>query len=121
MEYPSFLAELPGHSRRRLGSVKTSRMTLPLRAIQAGKVPQQRCVQGVLEGEAYHRTTDQRLELGDYHGRDLRLVIRHLVGVALAHILAVFMTACLPGLKKKRGGKNGALSKLDMRFLRHQA
>ncbi len=49
--------------------------------------------------EEYHRSAKQDLGLKDYQGRKLRGVIAHLMSVALAHILVVFMKACLRRLK----------------------
>jgi len=55
--------------------------------------------------QEYHGTTEQDLCLGNYHRRKLRGVTAHLVTVALAHILAVFMRACLPALKNTGTGE----------------
>jgi hypothetical protein len=55
--------------------------------------------------EEYHRSAKQDLGLGDYQGRKLRGIIAHLVSVALAHILVVFMRACLPRLKGASTGQ----------------
>ncbi len=55
--------------------------------------------------EEHHRTSSQNLGLGNHHGHKLRGVIAHLVTVALAQILAVFMRACLPALKDANTGE----------------
>ncbi len=55
--------------------------------------------------EEYHHSAKQDLGLGDYQGRELRGIIAHLVSVALAHILVVFMKACLPRLKGASTGQ----------------
>lgn len=48
--------------------------------------------------ECYHCAATQSLGFGNYHGRKLRSLVAHTYLVALAHVLLVFVQACLPSL-----------------------
>jgi len=116
MEYASAVVELPGHGPCRFVVVKNFREDEPdgaevgMKYLIASDPSWHgstviRVYRARWKVEEYHRTTKQNLGSGNYHGRKLRGVIAHLVTVALAQILAVFMRACLPALKGASTGQ----------------
>ena len=116
IEYASAIAELPGHGLCRFVVVRNFREDEPEGADVGIKylLASDESVHGSTvvrlykmrwKVEEYHRSAKQDLGLKDHQGRKLRGVISHLMSVALAHILIVFMKACLPRLKGASTGQ----------------
>jgi len=115
IEYASVVVDLPGHGPCRLVIVRNLREDEPegspveVKYLMASDPHMHgswivRIYKIRWKIECCHRAAKQSLGLGNYHGRKLRGLVAHTYLVALAHLLLVFVQACLPSLKEEPTG-----------------